>query len=122
MFKMTHLVRGIMAVDKLKRFGIRNSSDEWINSLNNLKAVLGIRKKIDLHESCLINQPIVIGFFKPVILVPLGLLNGLRSQEVEAILLHELAHIRRNDYLVNLFQSLLETVFFLTHSYTGYRK
>ena len=112
MFKVTQLVRGFLAVDKLRKMGIRNSTAEWINSLNNLKGILGIRKKIDLHESRLIHQPIVIGFFKPVILVPLGLLNGLRPQEVEAILLHELAHIRRNDYLVNLFQSLLETVFF----------
>ncbi|HYD89892.1 MAG TPA: M56 family metallopeptidase, partial [Flavobacterium sp.] len=77
-----------------------------------LKAVLYIKKKVSLNESSLINQPMVIGFFKPVVLVPIGLLSGLPPKEVEAILLHELAHIRRNDYLINLLQSFLETIFF----------
>jgi hypothetical protein len=54
----------------------------------------------------------VIGHLKPVILIPVGLLTALTTAEVEAILMHELAHIRRRDYLVNLLQSLVEIVFF----------
>ena len=54
----------------------------------------------------------VIGFLRPVILAPVGLLSGLRTDQVEAILLHELAHIRRSDYLVNLLQSLVEGLLF----------
>jgi GWxTD domain-containing protein len=52
--------------------------------------------------------PAVIGFLKPVILVPAGLLAGLPAEQLEGILAHELAHIRRCDYLVNLAQSLVE--------------
>jgi bla regulator protein BlaR1 len=56
--------------------------------------------------------PMVIGHLKPVILIPIGFINALSSEEVEAILVHELAHIRRRDYLVNLLQSFMEIVFF----------
>jgi len=54
----------------------------------------------------------VIGLVKPAILVPLGLLSNLPPGQVEAVLLHELAHIRRKDYLVNLLQSFAEAIFF----------
>ena len=53
-----------------------------------------------------------IGFFKPLILVPMGLLTHLPADQLHAILLHELGHIRRQDYLVNLLQRFAETVFF----------
>jgi bla regulator protein blaR1 len=71
-----------------------------------------IAKDVLLLQSELIKVPVVIGFLKPVILVPLGLLSQLPTEQVEAVLLHELAHIRRRDYLVNLIQNLAETVFF----------
>ncbi|HEY9259181.1 M56 family metallopeptidase, partial [Chitinophaga sp.] len=59
-----------------------------------------------------VKVPAAIGTLKPVILVPLGMLTKLSADQVEAILLHELAHIRRNDYFVNLLQSFAETLFF----------
>jgi hypothetical protein len=54
----------------------------------------------------------VIGYFKPVILVPLGLFSGIPQEQIEAILIHELAHIKRNDYLVKLLQTIVEILFF----------
>jgi len=65
-----------------------------------------------LLESSLVEVPMMAGVFKPVILVPLGLLTQLPPRQVEAILLHELAHIRRKDYFVNLLQSIAEIIFF----------
>jgi len=65
-----------------------------------------------LLESCLTDTPVLVGVFRPVILAPLGLLAGLPTQQVELILMHELAHIRRHDYLVNLAQSLIEGLLF----------
>ena len=65
-----------------------------------------------LLESAIVKVPVVIGLLKPVILLPLGLLSNLPPDQVEAVLLHELAHIRRKDYLVNLLQSFAEVVFF----------
>jgi hypothetical protein len=59
-----------------------------------------------------VKVPLVVGFFKPLILLPVGLIANLPYHQVESILLHELAHIKRKDYLVNLLQSFVETIFF----------
>jgi hypothetical protein len=63
-------------------------------------------------QSGIAKLPMVLGHFKPVILIPIGLLTALSTEEVESILVHELAHIRRKDYLVNLLQNLMEILFF----------
>lgn len=63
-------------------------------------------------ESTLVNSPVTIGHLKPLILFPVGILNQLSPKEVEAILTHELAHIVRRDYLSNLVQSFIETLFY----------
>jgi TonB family protein len=73
---------------------------------------LGIRRAIALFESPWIDTPTVIGWLRPTILLPIGALAGLSVQQVEAVLSHELAHIKRHDYLVNVLQNLVETIFF----------
>jgi bla regulator protein BlaR1 len=85
---------------------------QWRLSIQKLSQKLGVEKVVELYESVHIQTPIVIGYFKPVILMPIGLIAGLSPQQVEVILIHELAHIRRHDYLVNFVQSLGETIFF----------
>ena len=65
-----------------------------------------------LLESCLVQVPIVIGQMRPVILLPVGLLAGLPAEQIELILMHELAHIRRYDYVVNMLQTFIEGVMF----------
>lgn len=72
----------------------------------------GIKQKIQILQSGIIKVPMVLGHFKPLILVPLGLINGLSMEEVDAILSHEMAHIKRRDYLVNILQSAAEILFF----------
>ena len=67
---------------------------------------------VTLLESCLAEVPVVIGYLRPVILMPVGLLAGLPAGQIESILLHELAHIRRHDYLVNLLQIVVESLVF----------
>ena len=57
-------------------------------------------------------MPVVIGYLRPVILVPVGMLAGMPAAQVEAILLHELAHVRRRDYLANLLQTVGEGFLF----------
>jgi len=81
-------------------------------SLDKLASELRITRPVLLLESLLADTPVVLGHFRPVILVPLGFLAGLPPDQVEAILLHELAHIRRCDYLVNACQRLVEGLFF----------
>jgi len=65
-----------------------------------------------LLESSMVKVPMVIGYFKPVILMPVGAVNGLSESEVEAILAHELGHIVRNDFLMNIVLSMIEVLFY----------
>lgn len=105
------LVRGIIFTRQL----ISSSSplnNEWSDYANTISKRLGISRLVTLAESGSILTPIVIGYFKPVILIPVGMLTGLTTEQLETVFLHELAHIKRRDYLVNLIQSAIETVFF----------
>lgn len=73
---------------------------------------LGIHKKVSIWLSEKAGVPSVIGFFKPVILLPVSAVNNLTAAQAEAIILHELAHIRRNDYLINFVQCCIEMILF----------
>ncbi|SDE02557.1 M56 family metallopeptidase [Niabella drilacis] len=70
---------------------------------------LNIKRKVQLYASSIISSPLTIGFLKPVILLPVALINQLTPQQLEAIILHELAHIKRNDYLINLISQIIIT-------------
>ena len=89
-------------------------------TLQTSKQFQKLKKKFRIHREVLvkstkeISTPMVVGFIKPVILFPLGLINQLSTEEVSAILAHELAHISRHDYVLHMFQSLME-VFFYYH-------
>jgi len=92
--------------------GLKKPGVEWKLFVENVAGQMGINKKIRLWFSKHVDVPATIGFLKPVILIPLALLNQLTAAQLEAIILHELSHIKRNDYLINLFISLIETVLF----------
>ena len=98
-------------LNNLRKIGVE-MSEHWQSKVDELKVQLGIDKKIDFLLSHIAEQPMTFGFFKPVILMPFSLVAQLSPEQVETVLLHELSHIKRNDYLVNLFQSLLEIIFF----------
>ncbi|WPQ62076.1 M56 family metallopeptidase [Chitinophaga sancti] len=84
----------------------------WEKHLERLAARLRIPRKVQLLISTQIQVPVMIGFLKPLILLPVAMFNNLTTEQLEAILLHELAHIKRNDYLLNIFQSIVETILF----------
>jgi beta-lactamase regulating signal transducer with metallopeptidase domain len=81
----------------------------WIDRL---KERMGIRRAVALLESARVEVPMVGGWLRPAILVPVAALSGLTAPQLEAILAHELAHIRRHDYLVNLLQCVVEILMF----------
>jgi len=110
--KCLGIFSGLKTIFRLRNQGVTEPSAYWKQRVSELQHVLKIRRKVRLFESPFISIPAVTGFFKPVILVPAGMLLNLSQDQVEAILLHELAHIRRKDYLVNLVQSFMEIVFF----------
>jgi len=103
---------GWLRVDRMRRRGVCAAPAEWQQRLHALAAAVRVSQPVVLLESCLAGVPVVIGYWRPVILMPLGALTGLSAEQVEAILIHELAHIRRADYLVSLAQSAIEGLFF----------
>jgi beta-lactamase regulating signal transducer with metallopeptidase domain len=84
----------------------------WSSLVNKISSSLAMNKQIELLESALVRSPIVVGFFKPMILFPIGAINRLDPAEVEAILAHELAHIKRNDFIINIIVSILESIYY----------
>lgn len=97
---------------RLKSQGLYKLESEWKASILTLAERMKVNRSLEAFFSTKINTPMMIGFFKPVILLPFSAMNQLTPEQFEAILLHELAHIRRNDYLLNIIQSVLDTIFF----------
>lgn len=85
---------------------------QWHSFVADTARKLGISRSITLAESPLISAPMVIGYLKPIVLVPVGMFTGLSTDQLETVFMHELAHIRRHDYLINLLQAAVETIFF----------
>ncbi|HSI90396.1 MAG TPA: M56 family metallopeptidase, partial [Adhaeribacter sp.] len=106
------MLGGLVYVQRLRHYQTRPLPQKWQQKLAELGAELNLQKPVLLLESLKVNVPMALGYLKPVILVPVGALNGLSEKQVEAILAHELAHICRHDYLFNLLQSFIETIFF----------
>ncbi|EEF59678.1 M56 family metallopeptidase [Pedosphaera parvula] len=106
------LSTGWLRVKRLKRLGTESMEEIWHARLAELAGRLHIKKTVRLCKSVLVEVPTVIGWLRPIILMPAGCLAGLSPAQVEYILAHELAHVRRHDYLVNLLQCLAETILF----------
>jgi hypothetical protein len=73
---------------------------------------MGIRKEVKIWFSRLVEGPVTLGSLKPVILIPLATAANLSTQQVEALILHELAHIQKQDYLLHLWIAALDALFF----------
>ncbi len=95
-----------------RRRGAFQAPERWQCFVTRWAAEMKILRPIALLESLLTDVPVVVGHFRPAILVPLGFLAGLPADQIEAILLHELAHIHRFDYLLNIYQRFVETLLF----------
>ncbi|WP_158796778.1 M56 family metallopeptidase [Pedobacter sp. L105] len=106
------VVQGYKKVNQLKKANYSKVPEEWAKLFQNLTRNMNIRKHIDFRLSDHVNVPLVIGFLKPVILFPVALAAQMELNHVEAILIHELSHIRRNDYLFNLIRTMIDTVLF----------
>ena len=85
---------------------------EWRSRVLRMANQLGVAAPVSFLQSAVVSVPVVIGWLRPAIVVPVSAFAGLTPEDLEAILAHELAHIRRADYLVNLLQNLAETLFF----------
>jgi bla regulator protein BlaR1 len=110
--QLLRLSGGLYKIHRLRRDSTTHPSEYWTTELITLAKQLGINRSVSLLQSRWVKTPAAIGWLKPAILVPLGLLAQLPAHQVETILLHELAHIRRNDYLANLLLHCTEAIFF----------
>jgi bla regulator protein BlaR1 len=108
----TKLLLNYFQTKRLKTQHCSALEPEWQQKVLYLARQINIQKKVRTYFSQYIETPMMIGFLKPVILLPIATMNHLSVQEFEAILLHELAHIRRNDYLFNLLQSVIDAILF----------
>lgn len=73
---------------------------------------LGVRRAVRIVESAAVSIPILVGWLRPVVLLPATALSGLSPEQIEALIAHELAHVRRHDYVVNILQAAVETLLF----------
>ncbi|EMI45530.1 M56 family metallopeptidase [Rhodopirellula sp. SWK7] len=103
---------GCIRVRALRRSGITPLSELHHQLSQRLVKRLGIRYAVQFAQSALIEVPAVIGYIRPMVLLPASAVTGLTTRELELILTHELAHIRRHDYLVNLGQTVVEAFLF----------
>jgi beta-lactamase regulating signal transducer with metallopeptidase domain len=97
---------------RIKSRGGRRAPEPCRRCLADLRERLGIRRAVQIFESGRAAVPMLIGWLRPVILVPAGAVTGLSPQQLRAVLAHELAHVRRHDYLVNVLQAFLESLLF----------
>jgi len=112
LIKSTRLIGGLLAIQQISRGSSDNISADWHQKIGDYSEKLGITRKVRLLQSAKISVPATIGFFRPVVLLPLDLLLQLTPGQAESILWHELAHIARRDYLTSLLQEIIETIFF----------
>jgi beta-lactamase regulating signal transducer with metallopeptidase domain len=99
-------------VRRLHRSALATNASRWQTSCRRIAYRLGLPAAAHVVESTLVDVPTVVGWLRPAILLPVAAISALTPSQVEAILAHELAHIRRHDYAVNLVQTIAETLLF----------
>ncbi|MFY0591549.1 M56 family metallopeptidase [Roseivirga sp.] len=110
-------IGGFIYLNRIKVNAKQIKEPKLIKLLDELRAAFGVRTQVLLRESSKVFSPMVSGYFKPMIIFPMGLIQGLTSDEVEVILAHELAHLKRNDFLINLLLTVLRSIYFYHPAY-----
>ena len=108
----TRLAGGLWRVRHLRLRSMAQAASSWQAVADRVATRLGLRTVVRVVESRLVHTPTVVGWLRPVILLPIAAVTNLSPAQVEAVLAHELAHVRRHDYIVNVAQALAETLLF----------
>lgn len=109
---VVRLLGGWYLLTRIKKKALNCSNELWLNKLELLKSRLKMTANVVLKVSNRVDVPMVFGTIKPIIIIPTSLLTGLSDDQLEIILAHELAHVKRYDFIVNILQHLVEVVFF----------
>ncbi|OSZ79714.1 hypothetical protein CAP36_00150 [Chitinophagaceae bacterium IBVUCB2] len=105
-------IRNYRYVQIIRQHGLTKINVEWRMFVTRIAGQMNIQKKVNIWVSELVSSPVTIGFLKPVILVPLAAINHLTPQQLEAVLLHELSHIKRSDYFINLIINFIQAILY----------
>ena len=105
------LVAACVGVERMKR-ATRDVDRAVSQRLHVLAERLGVSRPVQVFASTVVRVPTVVGYVRPVILIPVSVITGLPAAHLDAVLAHELAHVRRHDYLVNALQAIVETLLF----------
>lgn len=111
-FQILLLLRGYYMVSKVRTTGLVNLQEGLVERFSDLSSKLRIKRTIRFVQSSLVSVPLAIGYFKPMVLLPLAVLTRFSKEELETIVIHELSHIRRNDFLLNILKISIETILF----------
>jgi len=111
-FPILSFIRNYRYVQIISRYGLSKINIDSKLFVKRTASLLGIKRKVQVWVSELVSSPVTIGFLKPIILVPMAAINQLTPQQLEAVLLHELSHIKRFDYLINLLINAIQTILY----------
>jgi uncharacterized protein (TIGR03435 family) len=109
---LTRLAAGCWRVRQISAVARLEPVSRWQSLAEDIAERLGLRRAFLVVDSARVATPTVVGWLRPVVLLPVAALAGLTPRQVEAILAHEIAHIRRHDFAINILQTLAETVLF----------
>ena len=105
-------LRNYKYVQLIRSKGLHKINVDWRIFVKNTAARMGILRSVQIWLSDIVDTPVTIGFLKPIILIPVAAINNLSIQQTEAIILHELCHIRRFDYLYNIIINVIKTILY----------
>ena len=109
---LVRMAGGLWRVRQLQMLSLATTASRWQGASARLASRLGVRVPVHVVDTTRVETPTAVGWLRPAILLPIAALANLTPSQVEAILAHELVHIRRHDYVVNVLQTLAETLLF----------
>lgn len=109
---LTRPTWSLVTVYRLRFKGTSEAPSEVIHQLQQICRRMGVSRRIHVLTSTVVSSPVVIGCIRSLILLPVGFVAQVPTAQLEALLAHEVAHIRRHDFLVNILQTFIETLFF----------
>lgn len=111
LINLARLAMGWQNIRRIKKYA--TTAHAWQPVVNRLIERAGILKHVQISLSNLVDVPCAIGYIKPILLLPVSISTQLSAEEIEVIILHELAHIKNNDYILNLIQQIMTLLLFL---------
>jgi uncharacterized protein (TIGR03435 family) len=109
---LARLAGGCWRVRRLRAIALTEQVSRWQATADEIAGRLQLTRRIVIVDSLRVDTPTVIGWLRPVVVLPIAAMSNLAPSQVEAILAHELAHVRRHDFLVNMLQTAAETLLF----------